>query len=186
MSNELFASLLEKVSSQAMNGCGCSHDMYLTRLRQEADYEASRLPSDQRKAFIAYCTGHGDYCEPGDERTEGFCCHGFPDGCCPIGCDDIETSDDDFDGSIFSIDPEVAAELAEEQAQLEAEDRARQQAYEDEQHALLLAREEAIRAEEERVAHILNLRRSGRKLTLKERAIAYPAKPNYTLPAHSH
>lgn len=183
MSNELFASLLEKVSSQASKGCGCSHDMYLTRLRQEADYEASRLPIDQRKAFIAYCTEHGDYCEPSNDRTEGFCCHGFPDNCCPVGCDDMDCGDDDYDESLFHISPEIAAELAEEQAHWEEVEREKREA---EEMARLLEREDAIRAEEARVAHIRSLRQNGRKLTHKERAIAYPAKPNYTLPAHTH
>lgn len=84
-----YTTVLENLSARAHRGCGQVYEVFVRRFTELVNNECPKIPSEHQDRFIGLARSRFDYCDEPDEPTEGFCMHGFPENCCPLGCDDI-------------------------------------------------------------------------------------------------
>lgn len=96
----------EKMASDAANGCGLSHDYYVSRLSHSVDWAMRDLADHERDDALQiarefdYATVEEREQTAIDNANDGYCTHGIELGCCPAGCDHP-----DDDGDLVFIDP---------------------------------------------------------------------------------
>lgn len=85
----------EKAASEAINGCGQSHDWYVELLSSAIDEQVVQLPEDQRAQALQIAQEWG-YATPAERQetrdlnaADGCCKHGIPLDCCPAGCGEL-------------------------------------------------------------------------------------------------
>ena len=87
---------IETMATQAIQGCGLSHDLFLERFSGMVD-SAYPVGSVERDEAVKTAMAIGGYATPEeleqsrDEMAEmGYCCHGLDPDCCPCGCGDLD------------------------------------------------------------------------------------------------
>lgn len=87
MSNDDLTQKIKRASQEAFRRCGLSEQLFnkffieeITRMNLDIhDAEVLNLAEQE-----GYCSGTDSDCEESD--YEGWCKHGFPIDCCPLGC----------------------------------------------------------------------------------------------------
>lgn len=81
------------VATDAMNGCGLSHDYYIERFSCAIEGRVNQLPESQR-AQALQIVQEWDYATPAQRQVtqnwnakHGYCSHGIELDYCPAGCD---------------------------------------------------------------------------------------------------
>lgn len=96
----------QRLSKEALQGSGLSHDVFTGRYSEGVDRAIERLPTHHRLRALRLAKLSGQYSSPA-ERAEalrwnaanGCCSHGITLGYCPAGCDvpdDYEETTDDY------------------------------------------------------------------------------------------
>ncbi|MGB3288566.1 MAG: hypothetical protein WBA83_04775 [Burkholderiaceae bacterium] len=83
----------ETAATQAQNGCGLSHDVYVERFSSAIEDQVGQLPEFQH-ARALHIAKEWDYVTPAQRQEtqdwnakHGYCTHGIELGYCPAGCD---------------------------------------------------------------------------------------------------
>ncbi|UUC96131.1 MULTISPECIES: hypothetical protein [Comamonas] len=97
------------LSDAANRGCGLVYETYELRVGASIDLALQQVPELLRARAIEIATEHG-YTTPVEravaaqmQRDDGFCSHGLDPDCCPMGCGDIDSGDDEQDE--FDLSP---------------------------------------------------------------------------------
>ncbi|MPS94035.1 hypothetical protein [Comamonas sp.] len=97
------------LSDAAYQGCGLVYEMFEKRVGASIDIALQQVPEAQRARAIEIAIEHG-YTTPVEravaarmQRDDGFCSHGLDPDCCPMGCGDIDSGDDEQDE--FDLSP---------------------------------------------------------------------------------
>lgn len=85
--------ICKAIATDAMKGCGLSHDYYVERLSSAIDTHVLQLPESHRVRALQIaqewdCATPAQRQETQDWNAEhGYCTHGIELGYCPAGCD---------------------------------------------------------------------------------------------------
>lgn len=87
----------EKIVDGAHRGCGLVYEIFELRLCGSFEQALRALPEAHREEAIKLARTHGYVTAEeaaassvGSSVDNGYCHHGFPPNCCPIGCDDVD------------------------------------------------------------------------------------------------
>lgn len=97
------------LSDAAHQGCGLVYETYELRVGASIDLALQQVPELLRPRAIEIATEHGYTTTEHRAQTarmlqDGGCCsHGLDPDCCPMGCGDIDSGDDELDE--FDLSP---------------------------------------------------------------------------------
>ena len=88
----------DEMSTSASKNCGLVYEIFCDRFSAMVDAEVEGIPEKERERAIQLALEWGYATASARDESEdvpGFCTHGFPDNCCPLGCDDSEEGVDE-------------------------------------------------------------------------------------------
>lgn len=85
-----------KQASVANAGCGLVYELYQRRLSGAIDGLVNDLPAEHQARALEIARAEFDYLSPDEigeeirqDMEDGYCSHGLPLDCCPVGCGDL-------------------------------------------------------------------------------------------------
>lgn len=118
--------VLPDIAEEAINGSGCSFEVYVSRLSRLVDEAVARLSNADKALVRSVAAQRFDYATP-DElaaqeaelHAEGYCSHGLTEDTCPCGCFEHYDESDFAGDSEPELDFEQALEILVLEAKIE-------------------------------------------------------------------
>lgn len=91
-----FTSKCNELSDKAISGSGSVYELYQRNLSCSIDSLLNSLPLEHKEKAIEIARNEFDYMSKEEieeaisqDYEDGYCSHGLPFDCCPVGCGDI-------------------------------------------------------------------------------------------------